>query len=290
MQPQIPELELDNFTLHKNEGLRVVVGITCLLSLLGSLLIILSYILFKDLRTSARLILVHLSIADFGVAFSNLFGEFYRFDRHFNRTVMKLSPHHVQSVCEAQAFAAHFFTISSVLWTMALAAFMYIVVTKLKNKVPNDNWFVRFSYLFCYGMPLLVSVWMVLTHKLGFSPFDTAGWCGSIMHKLEPGTSPSRHNMDYMTAVLGYDLWIVLTFVFIIVTYLSIHFYTREEVGVVRWQMAGLGLKLKFFRLIKCPVLSCHGFTESWWKTTRERGGGEGGQRGLPSPLQKSGL
>lgn len=230
----VPALELNNSTLHKNVGLRVAVGITCLLSLLGSLLIILSYILFKDLRTSARLILVHLSITDFGVAFSNLFGEFFGFDHHFDWTAMKLSPR-VQSVCQAQAFAAHFFTISSVLWTMALAAFMYIVVTKLRNEVPNDNWFVRFFYLFCYGMPLLVCIWMVLTNRLGFSPFDTAGWCGSIVHKL-PETAQEQNitKIDYMTAVLGYDLWIVLTFVFIIVTYLSLHFYIREEVGVVQ--------------------------------------------------------
>ena len=231
----VPELETvsSNSTLHKQVGLRVAVGITCWLSLFGSLLIILSYLLFKDLRTRARLILVHLSIADFGVAFCNLFGEAYRFERHFNKTVMELSPLSVKRLCLAQAFVAHFSTISSVLWTMALAAFMYIVVTKLKNVVSDDKWFMRFSYLFCYGMSLLVCIWMVFTDKLGYSPLDTGGWCGTILHclKSKGAQEPTVTERGYMTAVFGYDLWIVLTFIFIIVTYLSLHFYMREKVG-----------------------------------------------------------
>lgn len=225
-------LVLDNYTLHKHTGLRIAVGVTCFLSLLGSLLIILSYVLFKDLRTSARLILVHLSVADFGVAAANLFGEAYHFDHHFNRSLSLLTPRSLDRLCKAQAFVAHYCTISSVLWTMALAAFMYTVVTKLKSStVITDKGFMRFCYVFCYGMSLLVSVWMICTDRLGFSPYDTAGWCGSIIHKLEPHEDEHRHPIDYMTAVFGYDVWIVLTFVFIIVTYLSLHFYMREEVS-----------------------------------------------------------
>lgn len=231
-----PILMLDNSTLHKHEGLRIVVGITCFSSLLGSLLIILSYVLFKDLRTRARLILVHLSIADFGVAASNLFGEAYHFDNHFNWTLNELTPISVNRLCKAQAFVAHFSTISSVLWTMALAAFMYIVVTKLKEVMADDKWFMKFSYLFCYGMSLVVSVWMVCTEKLGFSPLGTAGWCGTIIRKLELFNSSEvgvkGGDIDYMTAVFGYDIWIILTFVFIIVTYLSLHLYMRQEVSV----------------------------------------------------------
>lgn len=232
-----PFMTLDNDTLHKHVGLRIVVGITCFLSLLGSLLIILSYVLFKDLRTSARLILVHLSVADFGVAASNLFGEAYHFDRHFNGSLNSLTPVSLDRLCKAQAFFAHFCTISSVLWTMALAAFMYVVVTKLKSSVASDKGFLRFSYVFCYGLSLLVNVWMICTNRLGFSPFDTAGWCGTIIHKVKHSEDEPEnlyhhdHIIDYMSAVFGYDMWIVLTFIFIIVTYFALHFYMRQEVS-----------------------------------------------------------
>lgn len=216
--------------LHKQQELRAVVGVTCSLSMAGSLLIILSYILFRDLRTNARLILLHLSLADFGVAFSNLFGACYQFDRffHFNSTV--LSPPSVRRLCTAQAFLAHFSTISSVLWTMMLAAYMYTVVVKFSSSgvaAKKNQWFMRFSYVFCYGITLFINVWMLCTQKLGFSPFSTSGWCGTILHRVNSGA----REVNYLIAIFGYDLWIVLTTVVIIVIYFSLHFHVRREVS-----------------------------------------------------------
>ncbi len=69
--------------LHKHKEVRVVVGITCTLSIIGSLLIILSYLCFRDLRSRARLILVHISIMDCGVGLSNLIGAWVYFDRFY---------------------------------------------------------------------------------------------------------------------------------------------------------------------------------------------------------------
>lgn len=215
--------------LQKRVYLRSVVGITCALSIIGSLLIIISYVLFRELRTHARLVLVHISVADLGVAASNLFGDAFRFETCFNSTTNRLEPAVVEKICKAQAFIAHFSTISSVLWTMALAALMYAVVRRLVT-TNNSKGFMWFFYVFCYGLSLLVSVWMICMGKLGFSPFDTFGWCGSI---IDDG-SVYEHGgwrVNYMTAVFGYDLWIVLTCVFIIVTYLSLHFYVRQEVS-----------------------------------------------------------
>ena len=222
--------------VEKEDALRAVVGVTCFLSIVGSLLIILSYLLFKDLRTTARLILLHLSLADFGVAFSNLFGDVYKFYRFANCATLDrpdlplLYPPLQNNLCIAQAFFAHFSTISSVLWTMMLAAYMYTVVTKIKEGPESNRWFMFFSYAFCYGMPLALNIWMLSTHKLGFSPFDTSGWCGTIITNAHEVAE--HHRRDYVTAVLGYDLWIVLTTVFIVAIYVSLHFYVRKEVGV----------------------------------------------------------
>lgn len=221
--------------INKDKALRAVVGVTCALSIFGSLLIILSYVLFKELRTNARLILVHLSLADFGVAFSNLFGDWYRFYQYAPPCATNvpgmplLSPPSVNRLCIAQAFLAHFSTISSVLWTMMLAAYMYTVVTKIKEAPLGNMWLMGFSYLFCYGMPLVLNIWMVCTGKLGFSPYDTSGWCGSIL--TDAHVIDGRHNKDYFTAVLGYDLWILLTIIFIMAIYFSLHFYVRREVS-----------------------------------------------------------
>ena len=222
--------------LHKSPEFKVVVGVTCSLSILGSLLIIASYALFKDLRTQARLILVHLSAADLGVGASNLFGIAYGFDRHYNNSndagdSWLLSPPSVDKLCKVQAFTAHFFTISSVLWTMALAVYMYTVVTRLNlvglaAKVSRS--FLWSSCVFCYGMPLLVTVWMLCSKpsKLGFSPYDAGGWCATIMYKKDH----FERKVNFMSSIFGYDLWVIMTCIFIIAIYTSLHFYVRQEV------------------------------------------------------------
>ncbi len=223
--------------IQEETTLRVIVGITCAFSIIGSLLIIFSYILFKDLRTTSRLILFHLSLADFGVAFSNLFGDAYRFYRFAQCTPDRpnlplLSSKFENRLCIAQAFFAHFSTICSVLWTMMLAAYMYTVVMKIKEKEGpySSRWFMIFSYVFCYGLSLVVNIWMVCTYKLGFSPFNTSGWCGTILRSAQ--VTANHNPRDYMAAVLGYDIWILLTIIFIIAIYISLHFYVKREVSI----------------------------------------------------------
>ena len=161
--PEVPIIP--RYVAHAEPGLRSVVGVTCCLSILGSVFIILSYLLFPGLRTNARLILLHLSLADFGVAASNLFGIAFRFERFYvppkNGSTIPvdiLTPSSVNNLCKAEAFIAHFSTISSMLWTMALAAFMYNV-SIVNSKRPNDpddkernKWFMRSCYVICYGL------------------------------------------------------------------------------------------------------------------------------------------
>ena len=55
-------------------GIRVGVGTASSLSLIGSALIIFTFVAYRDLRTTARQLLVNLSIADFLVASSHLVG------------------------------------------------------------------------------------------------------------------------------------------------------------------------------------------------------------------------
>ncbi len=57
-------------------AIRVGVGTSSCLSLLGSMLIIYTFVAYRDLRTLARQLLVNLSIADLTVAVSHLVGLF----------------------------------------------------------------------------------------------------------------------------------------------------------------------------------------------------------------------
>ena len=55
-------------------GIRVGVGASSFLSVLGASLVIASYAVFRDLRTTGRLLLVNLSVADLLVSASHLVG------------------------------------------------------------------------------------------------------------------------------------------------------------------------------------------------------------------------
>ena len=219
---------------HKKAAIRIVSGLSCIGSILGSVLIILSYLCFRKLRTRVRLILFHLSIADLGVALANLLGVSVYFDQYYTPICGKDG--HIVSIsaptsvirhsCEAQAFIALYFTISSILWTISLAGYLYFVV--VHHGTQHAKIFLIFSYTFCYGMPAFVTLWTLLRGKLGYSPYNSAGWCTMIL------VNPVTKSRDVYMGVMGYDLWIYLALVLVPVLYLSMKFFLRDEVSMYR--------------------------------------------------------
>lgn len=183
---------------QKEVTLRVVVGVTCFFAIIGTLIIILSYCLDKEIRTKSRQILVHLSVADMGVALANLIGVIVYFDQYIRECTADMdvltpsnsednithsySAHiHVSckalyGLCKAQAFVAGFSTLASVLWTQILAVYIYCLVI-LPNYVNSKIYtkIVYFAYVFCWGMPLLVCFWLIFTGKQSTDNFFTHG-------------------------------------------------------------------------------------------------------------------
>lgn len=182
----LPNSTVDGPFFNKHVALRVTVGTTCVLSMLGALLIILSYFLIRDIQTKSRQILVHLSFADFGVSCSNFIGVTVYFDQYIRNCpdgnvssspqgkggyVMTVS-NGVNSVvscgalrglCKAQAFFAGYSTLASVLWTLCLAVYIYCLVVHSSKRVHLKVVYV--AYLLCWGLPLFVSLWLIATGR-----------------------------------------------------------------------------------------------------------------------------
>ena len=213
---------------HKQIGVRIAVWITCSLSMLGALLIIFSYVCFKSMRSKAREILVHISIMDFLVAASNLTGAAVNFDKFYSCTKLTDScssyPASVDYWCKTQAFFAIYCTLGSVLWTMSLSVYLYFFIVHHGTK--KAKYSLYFSYFFCYLLPLVLTVWLLLTGKLGYSPYQSAGWCGPIF------TDPATGIQHVYVEVISYDLWVYLTFILVPVLSISVHFYIRSEVSL----------------------------------------------------------
>lgn len=204
---------------------RVIVGFTCVLSMCGATLIIISYVFFKSLRNRARLILVHLSLMDFGTVLSKFVGNLINFDRYYvthnaTCTIYHTPQHHaIKELCEGQAFLGHFFTLSSVLWTISLSVYLYFLLMHYRTSYARFSLYA--SYFLCYGISLLISVWLLLSGKLGY---DGDSWCTIVAINLFTGR-PNRY-----AAVFGYDLWVYFTMTFVPVLYLAVHLYLRDKV------------------------------------------------------------
>lgn len=229
-----------DYIIRKEVGVRAAMGVVCSLSIVGSLLIIFSYILFIDLRTRARYILVHLSITDLVLAVSNLVGAVANLDTQglvdFNHTGKNVN-HSTENIdtiyCRVQGFLTLYSTLSSVLWTVQLAIFVFILVTA-GNPKRITKFLMWFCYLLCYGLPLLPSVWALVTKQTGYAPLQSAGWCTLKSQPIERvvGDSDTYYvKTEIYTNIFAYNLWIVMAFGIILLTYLSVHCQVTKKVS-----------------------------------------------------------
>lgn len=232
--------------LHKQVWIRVVVAVVCLLSVLGSVLIILSFICFKQLRSRGRQILVHISIMDLGVGLANLTGSLVYFDQYYDKTppsnctlppdsIFPSSPQVspttelfiwcpqsllVRDLCVVQAFLALYFTLGSIFWSNCLSVYLYFRIVYVNSKLVM--YVFRFSCFVSYSFPLLVAVWLLLTGRLGFSPYESEGWCSIIMD------DPSTNQRNLFVSTFGYNIWIVITFIIIPLLSLAIYIHVKQ--------------------------------------------------------------
>ena len=199
--------------------LQVIVATTCVLSILGSSLIIVTYLAFPDIRTKARELLVFLSIADFVVAMSNLIGLFSFFEKltidytHGNLTKsMKLT----KDLCTAQAAFEVFGTESSIFWTLAIAVYIFIVAVLHKPSVAKKSVFL--FHVICWGVPLILTLWLGIDGFLGYEVGATPGFCaitGTVVY------NSTKEVLKY-PIILGYELWLYVSFIVLPVLYVTI--------------------------------------------------------------------
>lgn len=209
---------------HQYVSLQIICGIVCVLSILGSLAIIVTYALVKDIRSKTRELLVHISLMDVTYTIANFVGLLIPYRSHlppeedsFNCSSKDYGVY--QSVCKAQAFFAVYGTVGSVLWTLALAVYLYYRIVSRDRSVTKR--LLMMLYVVCYVLPLYVSLWLLLDHHMGYprNVLSGAGWC-SI-----------RENTNGLVVFMTYDVWIWLGIIVLIPLYLVIHVHFRNQVS-----------------------------------------------------------
>ena len=210
--------------------INIVAGFTCVLSMLGSLAIILSYVFIKSVRSKARELLVHLSIMDLTFTSANLIGLALPYDWYLYHKTSGHAHDTYDVVCKAQAFIAVYGTIGSVLWTLGLAVYLYYRIVSRDANV--TKWVVRLLYVVCYVLPLYPTLWLLLTGHLGYPKRGdlSGGWCAIVVGHDTPRRHKDLYDEDLMLFMVN-DIWIILTFVAMIPIYLIVHCYVRKQVS-----------------------------------------------------------
>ena len=171
---------ISSTTSPVNVGTIYVTMISSLCSIFGSCLIIVTFIVWPDLRSTARAILVFLATADFLTALGYLFASILflvsiqDFDENDKNIVV--SP----QLCTFQSFITTTFPISSFLWTACLGVYFFMSITL--NKVNAARKLVPLFHIIAWGIPLLLCIPGAATGVLGNRNTSTlaqgtAAWC-----------------------------------------------------------------------------------------------------------------
>ncbi|XP_028308867.1 G-protein coupled receptor 157 [Gouania willdenowi] len=142
---------------------QVVVLCSCVLSLVGSTLIITTFVLWSDLRTTPRRLLVYLSVSDWLSAASYAFGVWMDFRS--------------DSVeCVVQGALSTFSNTSSFFWTVAIAVYLYVFIVRAAQR-EADN-LVLYFHLISWGVPLAITIAATCLNKIGYNASEVSvGWC-----------------------------------------------------------------------------------------------------------------
>ncbi|KAL9968578.1 hypothetical protein ACROYT_G020687 [Oculina patagonica] len=186
---------------------RVLTTISASLSLLGTFVIIATFIAWKDFRSMSRRILVYISIGDFFIAGGNLFGIWQSRDD--------------STVCKSQSFVTTCASLWSFFWTTFLAIFMYTVVAMKQSKKAETM--LKFYHIIGWGVPLAVTGTALGLGKLGNDKdLFSAGWCW-IDSKLP---SHDKHLWMWVTG----KAWEIAAYILSATFYLMLKCHIRKEV------------------------------------------------------------
>lgn len=201
---------------------QTLVSLTCIFSMLGSLFIVVSFIAWRDIRSISRRILIWISVCDFFIALGNMCGTFFK-------------PQNIDYPCIVQSFVVSTALISSFLWSVTLAACLYMTI--VKNNFALFQSYTYLLHLFNWSVGLIINIMAAATGKLGNSADQiTAGWCW-IKHNrshFQISTS-SKHSgvqkEELMWMILDYKGIEIISYASILIIFLMIKCSLSREVN-----------------------------------------------------------
>lgn len=210
-------------------------------SMFGAFLIILSFYLMKDLKTTARYFLLFISLADFFNAFFymtahiwSLFDAGYSVCYHNKSTTQ-------EHYCVAQSAFNLCFSLASYFWTTVLSVHIVLLIT-CQNQFLGRKCTFRTLVLIGTISPLIISLIGLLTNRLG-PRFDTvsAGWCFVGYHE----SSIDEKNRHIISELLTGKLWDMIALVSIsVLNIIALSYMLFHRIRLKSWRSTEQDVKL----------------------------------------------
>ncbi|XP_031567811.1 G-protein coupled receptor 157-like [Actinia tenebrosa] len=139
----------------------VLATLAAVLSLFGTTFIVVTFFIWKEIRSTSRRILVYISIADFFVAVGTVVGV--SFSKH-------------STTCLIQSICGTYFVLCSFFWTVFLAVYLFIGCTN--KRILLAERLVCLFHVIAWGVPLTIVCIAVAKKKLGDNgDIVSSGWC-----------------------------------------------------------------------------------------------------------------
>ena len=211
--------------------IRLAAQTTCVLSIIGSMATMASYLAVKEMRHTVREILLHISVMNLISSTANLVGMILDYDKKLcpwpvgtehGKSVYHFNTYH--HLCLWQAFFTSYGTVGSILWTLGLSVYLYYRIVSCD--AGTTTWVVRLLYLVCYALPLYVSLWLLLDGLFGYAPWSPTykGWCATVAIDH----NGDRHSMELL---MTDDIWIILSAATITTLTFTTHAYLSQQVS-----------------------------------------------------------
>ena len=220
-----------------SEVLRPITIFSSFLSIFGSTLIILTFMMWRDVRRSlARQILLFLAIADLLGATGYFFGGILQY-------FLIHSEEQLSALCKVGSFWTTYFPVVSFFWTTYLAIYFAIALV-----LKRPNWTSKLMipfHLTAWLIPLAICVVFVIIGWLGPNRSDgpcstglnqslsqdAAGWCfvSSKIFEGHPRNSSFEMNLVnyFLVEAASGKMWELLAYSIVITCYVLIVIFNR---------------------------------------------------------------
>lgn len=189
---------------------KVLTTTTASLSIFGTLVIMITFVLWPDIRKTSRQIIVYISIGDFFVACSNILGVWERGMDNWT------------SACKIQAAIGTVAVLSTFFWTVYLSVYFYLVISK-KISIDTERRIMLWFHLTGWGIPLVITVIAKESGAFGYSgDLVSSGWCWI--------SSDQRWWKMLLWMIMAGKGWEILAYIVISVLYVLIKLSIRREV------------------------------------------------------------